>query len=159
MDQIIIDISADPVNGTARKLHLQGLQIKSDLNMVLTANVVYYATDGRTMQKAIEDDPVLTRQQKAIQIQRYQTQTVIADTTNVLVDQNGDPVLSDENGNYPEGLVPELTFWQNINVAQMLVNSGLPEQILQVLQNVKFSQLFYGAIQAAMNSMDTRKRF
>lgn len=159
MNQIIIDISADPVNNTPRKLHLQGLLVKSDLNMVLTGNVIYYHPDGRTMQRAIEEDPLLTRQQKAIQIQRFNTQVVTADTSNVFVDATGSPVLPDEKGNYPEGLVPELQFWQNISVGDMLVNSGIPAEVLQGLKGVKFAQLFYGAIQAAMNSMDARKRF
>lgn len=170
MNQIIIPVSDDPVTGQKRKLHFTGLQIKPDLNMLLTADVVYYAEDGTTkLVNYIENDNTLTLSQKRQQINKFKDQSVKADTSNSWVDfTTGDPVelvpVYDENqvlinSTPPEGSVEEIVFWQNIPLSIFLEGSGLPEQLLTVLSQVKFSDLFYGATQKGMINMDLRKRF
>lgn len=138
--------------------------------MLLTADVVYYADDGITkLVNYIESDNSLTLSQKRQQVNKFKDQSVKADTSSSWVDAiTGEPVdltpIYDENQVLidnipPEGSVEEITFWQNIPLSVFLEGSGLPEQLLTVLSQVKFSDLFYGAIQKGMVNMDLRKRF
>ena len=170
MNQIIIPVSNDPVTFQKRKLHFTGLQIKPDLNMLLTADVVYYADDGVTkLVNYIENDNTLTLSQKRQQVNKFKDQAVKADTSSSWVDAiTGEPVelipVHDENNvlinnTPPEGSIEEIVFWQNIPLSVFLEGSGLPEQLLTVLSQVKFSDLFYGAIQKGMINMDLRKGF
>lgn len=160
MNQIIIPISPDPLNGVLRKLHFTGLQIKSDLNMLLSAEVVYYAPDGTTpMLNAIEADEALTMHQKRLQIDKFRSVLVRADTSGVWVNEQGEPVELLAELIPPPNAMPEITFWQNIPLSVFLAGAGLPEPIMQVMAQIKFADLFYGAIQQGMQNMDSRKRF
>lgn len=141
--------------------------------MLLTADVVYYAEDGITrLVTAIENDEELTTPQKRQQVKKFADQPVKADTSGSWVNANtGEPVeLIPVYGNNeqpevitdyqpPLGSITEITFWQNIPLIAFLVGQGIPSEVLAPLSQIKFSQLFYGAIQQGMMNMDSRKRF
>jgi hypothetical protein len=161
-----IQISNDPITGAKRKLVFAGLSIHKDFNMQLKGQLEYYDDNDQRMTEVIEQDETLTRSQKIIRIQQFLNRSFEADTTGIWVDKNGEPVKliqSGDQGNIttmpPEGAVPELEFWQNLSLSYFLQGQGLPDDVMKILSQIKFSSLFYGAIEQSMKNLDNRNRF
>lgn len=93
------------------------LVIEEDLEMTATVKLVYYTNNdgefGEPLLSIIRDDTSLTESQKRNDMERFKTIEWSSSTRGAMVNpETGVTVEMDENGNYPEGSITQLQYWQ-----------------------------------------------
>ena len=93
------------------------LVIEEDLEMTATVKLVYYINDdgefGEPLLSVIANDTSLTESQRRNDMERFKTIEWSSSTRGAMVDpETGTTVEMDENGNYPEGSITQLQYWQ-----------------------------------------------
>lgn len=90
--------------------------IESNLDMTHRIKVKYLS-NGADYSEKIESDLSLTESEKTYYKSRFEPIKYSSGTAGCFVNAaNGDPVIPDETGNFPEGItvIPELELWQQL---------------------------------------------
>lgn len=99
------------------------LTIDEDLEMTVTVKLVFYTNEngdfGRPLLDVIREDENLTESQKRNDSERFKTVEFISSTRGTMVNpETGESIKPDENGNFPEGSITQLQFWQNVHAEE-----------------------------------------
>lgn len=122
-----VEISNDPITGLKRKLVHHRFIIETNLEMVHYRKLVHFekidngtpeGAYGRPILQVIAENETLTPEAKRKLAEQYEPQVYGVDTSGVWVNPaTGQPVQKDAEGNYPEGSVQELAFWQSLPIS------------------------------------------
>lgn len=156
MDKLEIDQPIpDKFTGKLKKIVHRHFEIKENLEMRQVVDVVFYENVngkfGRPMLQVIEDEMaqgLITVQERKIAMAQFKTVQYESETGNSFVNpETGQMVEKDNEGNYPEGSIPELIFWQN-----------LPEQLFASDEKKTLAGRVYSCMLFSMQRMIDRKR-
>lgn len=115
------EIADDPISGLKRKIVHYEFILHRNLEMTSEREIVFYeklpdGSYGRPITQVIVESD-LTEDQKREALKTYSPKRVKVNTASSYVNPaTGIPVQPDENGNYPEGSVLELEFWQSLPI-------------------------------------------
>jgi len=114
----------DIVSGYLIKLTHSRLIIEADFELTQEIKLEYFVDDdgdfGIPVKEFIELNPNLSEDQKKRIINIYRPTTRSSSTAGIMINpQNGETVNVDEDGNYPEGSVPEKAIWLNALASQV----------------------------------------
>ncbi|MBD3630532.1 hypothetical protein [Cyclobacterium sp.] len=102
------------------RLEHEKLEIDQDLEMTASIRLVFYTKDeageiDRPVLDVIREDTSLTESQKRNDLEMFRTRVWKSSTRGSMVlPTTGELVYPDEYGNYPEGAITQLQYWQSL---------------------------------------------
>ena len=120
------------------KLVHHKLEIDSDLEMRASIRLEFWTKDengnfGEPVLKVIKNNPNLSDSQKQNDLETFRTRVWPSSTRGSMVmPATGELVYPDENGNYPEGSITQLQYWQSIP-AEAFPGATLAEKVYAAL--------------------------
>jgi len=114
----------DIVTGYLIKMSHSRLIIESDFELTQEVKLEYFVNDegefGIPVKESVQLNPNLSEDQKRRLIKAFSPTTRSSSTAGIMINpQNGETVNVDEDGNYPEGSVPEKAIWLNVLATQV----------------------------------------
>jgi hypothetical protein len=120
------------------KLVHRKLEIEEDLEMRATIRLEFWTKDengdfDQPVLNVIANNEALTQNQKRNDMETFRTRIWSSSTRGSWVNPaTGQLVFPDENGEYPEGSITQLQYWQNIP-ADMFPGTTLAEKVYAAL--------------------------
>ncbi len=106
-----------------------------DKEMDILLHIDYYVGNERLLD-IIQADTTLSQTAKELKMSQFATYGFVKSTRNSWVMIDGSPVEPNEAGEYPEGAIPELLWfqnltWQNMTALGLPVTADTPELVKQ----------------------------
>ena len=138
---------SDP-SGHLIQMQLEEFIMDRNADLTLKIRLVYFTNDegsfGIPLKESITLNPNLSTDQKNRQLELWKDQIKTATTKDVYVDNEGEIVFRDENGDYPEGSFPEKMMWLSV------LKADVPGDTV--------AQAVFGLIQHSMGQMVAKNR-
>lgn len=125
----------DPSGHLIQLIH-EKFELNANLEMTQTVRLRFWTNDngdfGIPLIESINLNPNFTEDQKARLRRQWTDQFRTATTEGNWVDQNGVLVFPDENGNFPEGSMPERLLWIGVPAA-MVPGENVSDKVIAML--------------------------
>lgn len=144
-DEIIVPISKAPFTNKDRIARHESFVIFNDLNMVQQVNTHYVNEAGVLIHDLIDADLNLTPAQKELAKAQYPTRLVSKTTEGAFCESTTGAVVPPGT----PGAVPQLDFFQNITVGQMMALTG-------TTKTDSFAQVLYTMLAGEIQKIDAR---